>query len=136
MHDNDDVDDLFQRTPPPPPPRDIGARARERLRVIAGARRLTVLALLAITGLVTLAGLAFMLGASIAASETPALVRLALEDRALAIQARDELARALIAAVPWPYVVAATVNALGLFVLMGALLRATAQVVEGAPLHR
>jgi hypothetical protein len=126
MHNSeqDDIDRLFARTPPPPP-RDIGGRARARLRAIRGARRLTAIALLDIAALLTLALTAFLLGAALAQSEVPALSRLILEDRALAIEARHELALALLQATPWPYVLVAVLNVLAITAITSGLLRAS-----------
>jgi hypothetical protein len=136
MSERDEIARLFAETPPPPPPRDVGGRARARLRAIAGARRLTAVAAVAVAGLITLIVVAFLLGASLAESEAPVLVRLALEDRALAFEAREELSAAIIAATPWPYLLVAALNALALYLLVAYLLRATAQLGEGPEARR
>ena len=127
MHDSeqDDIDRLFAETPAPLPPRDVGGRARARLRVIRGARRLTAIAVLDGAALMSLALTAFLLGTAFARSEVPALLRLIVEDHQLAIEARGDLALALLQAAPWPPVLVATINALAVTLLTSGLLRAS-----------
>lgn len=132
MHDpdQDDLDRLFVQAGPVAPPPDVGGRARTRLRAIRGARRLTFMALADFAALVALAVVAFLLGAALAAGDLPVLLRLVAEDRALALEARDELAAAFLQGVPWPHVLAAAVNIVVLYGLTVCLLRATDAVRE------
>jgi len=123
--EHDDLDLLFARAAPPAPATDFGPQARVRLRAIRGARRLTLLALVDLIALALLPLLAFLIGAEVAASDAWSLLRLAFEDRALAIGARDEIVRALVLAVPWRFVLLASLNALFLLALTSYLLRAT-----------
>ena len=123
--DPDDLDRLFALASPPPPPANVGGRARARLRAIRSARRLTLLALADLAALVALAIVAFLLGSVLAASEAPGLVQLALQDRALVLEARGEFAHALVRSVPWPWVLAAALDLLALYGLTAFLLCAT-----------
>lgn len=123
--DQDDLDDLFALLPTPAAPTDVGGRARARLRAIRGARRLTAVALVDLAVLVSLAVLAFLLGAAVSASDAPDIVRLAAEDRTLAIEARGDLARAFAESVPWLHIAAVALDALALCWVTAYLLRAT-----------
>ena len=123
--DPDDLDRLFTLVSPPSPPANVGGRARARLRAIRSARRLTLVALADLAALMALAVVAFLLGDALAGSEAPGLVRLAVEDRAVALEARGELARALARSVPWLYVLAAGLDLLALYGLTAFLLHAT-----------
>ena len=132
MHDpdQDDLDRLFVQAGPVAPPPAVGGRARARLRAVRGARRLTLMALADLAALGALAVLAFLLGAALAAGELPVLVRLVAEDRALALETRNELTTAFLQGVPWRYLLAATIDALVLYGLTAYLLRATDAVRE------
>ncbi|MGH2584351.1 MAG: hypothetical protein ACRDJE_05500 [Dehalococcoidia bacterium] len=123
--EHDDLDRLFTLAPTPSPKGDVGQRARARLRALRGARRLTLMAAVDAVALVTLAMLAFLFGAALADGEAPALIRLAIEDRALAVEARDELLRAIIQSIPWIYVLGLALNTLALYAVTTRLLRAT-----------
>lgn len=128
--DDDEIDRLFALAAAPPPG-DVGSRALARLRAVRGARRLTLIALVDGAALLVLAALAFLLGAALGEGDLPALVELALEDRALVIESRWDLAVAFLRSVPWPYVAAIVLDALLLHWLTSRLLRATAAVATG-----
>ena len=123
--DPDDLDRMFTLAPPPSPPANVGGRARARLRTVRSARRLTLMALADLAALVALAVVAFLLGSALAASEAPGLVQLAMQDRAVALEARGEFARAFVRSMPWIWVLAATLNLLALYGLTAFLLRTT-----------
>lgn len=129
MHDpHDDLDTLFARTPVPPPA-DVGGRARARFRAIRAARRLTAVAALDLLGLFGLAVVAYLLGSAVSNSSLPAVAEVALEDWSLAVEARREIALAVVDEMPWHYVAALALNALALCGLTAYLLRATDAVV-------
>ncbi len=121
--DQDDLDRLFALSEAPAPPVDIGGRARARLRAIRGARRLTLIALLDSGALLVLGVLAFLLGSALAHSGLLLLVRLAVEDRALALEAWQEITLTLVDGLPWPYVLATALDVLLLVGLTSRLLR-------------
>jgi hypothetical protein len=123
--EQDDLDRLFTLAPAPSPKGDVGERARARLRALRGARRLTIMAAVDAVALVTLAVLAFLFGAAFMNGEAPALIRLAIEDRALAVEAREDLLRAIVQSIPWIYVLGLALNTLALYAITARLLRAT-----------
>jgi hypothetical protein len=133
MHDSDhdDLDTLFVRTAAPAP-RDIGGRARARLRAVRGARRLTVVALVEAFALLALALFAFLLGRATADSGLPALALAGAQDRSLIMVERQEFLLAVLWGVPWLYVFAVTLDALLLYLLTSYLLRTT-DSVRAAP---
>jgi len=131
MHEpdeQDDLDRLFLQLPATTPPPDVGVRARTRLRAIRAARTLTLVALIDLVALTALAILAFQLGATVASSELPVLLRLVVEDRTVALEARREIAIALVQATPWLNVVGLTVDLLLLIAVTRYLLRKTEAV--------
>ena len=129
--ERDDLDQLLARQPAPPP-MDVGGRARVRARALLAARRLTLLALLDLGLLVLLGSLAYLLGNAIAASDLPALLRLVLEDFALARSLRGELLDALLAALPWRRLLAVAASASLAAGLTWYLLRATVHLPPAA----
>jgi hypothetical protein len=130
MHDpdqdeRDELDRLFAGIGQAVPPPDVGGRARARLRAIRAAQRLTLIALVDLVVLGGLAVLAFRLGTALATSDLPVLVRLVAEDRALAFEARRELATAVARGIPWLAVLATALDGLALYAITAHLLRAT-----------
>ena len=121
--DQDDLDRLFALSEAPAAPVDIGGRARARLRAIRGARRLTLIALLDGGALLVLGVLTFLLGNALAHSGLSSLVRLAVDDRALVLEAWQEITLTLVDGLPWPYVLATALDMLLLFGLTSRLLR-------------
>lgn len=131
----DDLDLLFARAPLPAPPLDLAERTRARLRALRDARRLTTLAALDLLGVVMLALLAYQLGGAVGGSGLPALTIATLQDRALAQAAGSDLARAYATSIPWRRLLALVFDAIAVYALTVYLLRATAAIVDGAPLE-
>lgn len=118
----DDLDRLFAQARVTPPA-GLALRARTRLTAMRRAWRLTALLALDLAALLVLGWLAFRLGAASQTSGALPLARAAMADYHMAFEEPVPLGAALLALVPWSYVLLISLNALFVTGLTSAVLR-------------